>query len=448
MEKSNEMETANIKKLAIKVSLPMVMSMISIALYGIVDTIFVSNISENALESVSLSIPFQSIITSIGLGIGIGINSVLAKSLGEKNTEKSNKIVGYGIIFTFISWVITAIISIFTIKPFFQFFTSNLSLQQSGYQYLSIISILSFGTLYQILFEKILEAYGKTKTSMIVQFSGTIVNLILDPILIFGFYKIPAMGIKGAAIATITGQIFGMIIGIISIISRSMFKLKMFIKTKTEKQTILSIFKVGFPTFILEALNSFITIYLNKILISFSNEAVSVWGIYNQLQKFVLIIVYGLNYGMIPILAYNWGAKHKNRIKECIKFFLELACGVTLVGELLFFITPNFLLSFFKVSENVLQIAIPAFKILSFGFIFSGISLVISSVAQAFGNGTYSLIINLLRKLIIVVPFVFIFKNIMEIYSVWLSFTIAEVITTIIAIFLYKNIRKKIIDKI
>ena len=282
---------------------------------------------------------------------------------------------------------------------------------------------------------------------MIVQFSGTIINLILDPILIFGLLGLPALGIKGAAIATVTGQIIGMIIGLISIIKNKIFKFKDLLNIKMNKKLIKDIYKVGVPTMILEAVTSFIALFLNKILITFSESAVSVWGIYYQVQRFVFIIIYGLNYGMIPIVAYNLGAKKKERVQESIKFFMQLAIGVALVGELLFLLLPGQLINFFEITQEVYNIALPAFRILAIGFSFAAIALVLSATFQAFGNGTYSLIVNLSRKLIFVIPIIFILKNFIGIYSIWVSFTIAEIITMLIAIVLYRRISKNIIEK-
>ena len=448
MNETNEMETMSIPKLGLKISIPMVISMISIALYEIVDTMFISNINNDALTTISLSIPIIAIITAIALGTSIGVNSILAKTLGEKNEEKAKKIISTVFLLTIINWIIIATISFFGIKIFFEFFTDNEEIRNLGNEYLKIISICSVGSLFQILFEKILEAYGKSKASMFVQFSGAIVNLILDPILIFGFLKIPALGIKGAAISTITGQCFGMLLGLFIILKNKIISITEIFNCKLEKNIIIDIYKVGFPTIILEAVGSFISLLLNKILITFSESAVSVWGIYNQLQKFVIIIVYGLNYGMIPILAYNWGAKKKKRIEECISFFLKLAAGVVIVGELIFLLVPKQIISIYNVTDEILNIGIPAFRILAIGFIFAGISLVLSSSFQAFGNGTYSLIVNISRKIIIVLPLIFLLRNILGISAIWVSFTIAEIVTMVIAIFLFKNIKKNIIEKI
>lgn len=444
----NEMETMGIKKLALKISTPMVISMISIALYGIVDTMFVSKISNEALTTISLAVPVMYIITAIALGTGIGVNTILAKTLGEKNENKVSRIILTGIVLTIFSWVIVTIMSLCIIKPFFEFFTQNSEIKKLGYQYLSIISIFSFGTLFQILIEKVLEAYGKSKSSMIVQFSGAIVNLILDPILIFGLLGMPKLGIKGAAISTVAGQIFGMIIGLYFIWKNKMINKQDILNFKFEGEIIKDIYKVGIPTMILEAATSLVTLILNKILITFSEAAVSVWGIYCQLQKFVIIIVYGLNNGMIPIVAYNWGAKKRIRVKESIKFFLKLAIGVTALGMLIFLLVPSQIVSIYKVSNDILNMAIPAFRILSLGFIFAGISLVFSASFQAFGKGTYSLIINLSRQIIIAIPLIFIFKDLLGVNAVWISFAIAEVITMIIAVTLYRKVKQNIIEKI
>lgn len=448
MERANEMETMDIKKLAIKISTPMIISMISIALYGIVDTMFISGISGEALTTISLSMPIVAIITAIGLGTGIGVNAILAKTLGEKKEEKVKKIIVTGILVTLISWIIVAIISGLGSKAFFRVFTENLEIQKLGNEYLSIISIFSIGTLFQILFEKILEAYGKSKSSMIVQFSGAVINLILDPIFILGFGFIPALGIKGAAIATVTGQIFGMLIGVYFIIKNKLIEKKDIFEFKFEKSIVKDIYKVGVPTMILEAATSFITLILNKILIMFSEAAVSVWGIYCQLQKFVIIIVYGLNNGMIPIIAYNWGAKKKARVKEAIRFFLKLAIGVTAIGAIVFLLLPGQLASIYEITDEILNISVPAFRILALGFVFAGISLVLSASFQAFGKGTYSLIINLSRQIIFALPIIFILKGFMGIYAVWTAFAISEVITMLIATVLYRKVNKNIIENI
>ena len=443
---SNDMETMPINKLAFKISIPMVISMISIALYGIVDTMFISKISNNALTAAALSIPVQSIITAIALGTSIGLNALLAKTLGEKNEGKTKSIIKFGFIVTFISWVVIVIASKLSLHSFFGLFTQNENIKKLGNNYLSIISLFSIWSLYQILFEKILEAYGKTKSSMIIQFGGAIINLILDPILIFGYFGIPALGISGAAISSVIGQFIGMMIGMIIILKDNIFTLNELLKIKIEKSIFKDIFKVGLPTMILESVASFITLILNKVLGEFSDNAISVWGIYCQLQKFVIIIVYGFNYGMIPIIAYNWGAKNKQRVFETIKTFLKISVGVTLIGELVFLLGTKQIIQIYNVPDDIFNVAIPAFRILAMGFIFAGISLTLSATFQAFGNGLYSLIVNLSRQIIFTLPFIILLKKLIGINGIWISFTIAEIFTMIIAIILYLNTLKKVLN--
>lgn len=448
MKNVNEMEELEIKKLSLKVSIPMVIAMISISLYGIIDTMFVSNIGSDALTTISLAIPIVAIITAVGLGTSIGVNAILAKTLGEKNEDKVKKIILTGIALIFISWIAIIVCGILGLKPLLESFTENKEIHRLGYEYLSVICIFSIGSLYLILFEKILEAYGKTKSSMTIQVLGAIINLILDPILIFGLFDKPALGIKGAAISTVIGQIIGMIVGLIIILKNKIITWNDLNNIKIDRKVAKDIYRVGLPTMFLESTSSFISLILNKILFSFSESAVSVWGIYYQLQKFIFIIIYGLNYGMIPIIAYNWGARKKKRISQSLKFFLKLAIGITAISGLAFFIFSDQLISIFNISEEILNIGNIAFKILSCGFIFAGVSSVLSASFQAFGKGIYSLVISMCRKIIIVLPLIILLREMLGINAVWVSFTIAEILTMIVALTFYKKINREIITRI
>ena len=443
------METMSIPKLAIKTSIPMVISMISIALYGIIDTIFVSGISEKALTAITLAYPIQNIITSIGLGTGIGINSLLARTLGEKDNEKVKKIINNGISLNVVLWIAIALIFSFFSKPMMSFFTNDIEIINLSSIYLIILSVFSVGTLFQIFIEKILEAYGNTKESMIIQIIGSVINLILDPILIYGAFSFKGLGIMGAAIATIIGQIIGMIIGV-----RYMFKFKLInidnikYNLKMDKNIIREIYVVGIPTIILEIVSSFIMLWINKILIDYSEAAVTVWGVYGKIDKFVLITIYGLNYGMIPILAYNLGAKRKDRIDEALSFFAKVVFVITLIGTIVVISIPSVLLQMFDISKETLELGCKVFRILSMGFVFAGMNMMLSAVFQAFGNANYSLIVKLLRKLFIVMPIIYIFKNIFGMEIIWWSFLIAEVITLCVAIILFRKLYNKEINKI
>ncbi len=441
MKKSIEeyMEKMDYKTTAWKISIPMVISMISIALYGIVDTIFISNLSENALNAISLAYPVQNTIIAIGLGIGIGINVVLSRAIGEKNKLKANNIIVNGFILSFISWILVAILSIFGIKGFFRFFTNDNEVIKLGVSYLSITSILSIGAIYQIIYEKILESYGKTKESMILQISGAIVNLILDPILIYGLLGAPKMGINGAAIATVIGQIFGMIVGTIFAFKNKIIQKSIFKQIKCDPKTMKLILNVGIPIMITETLSSVILLVTNKILSDISSLGVAVWGIYAKVEKFIFITIYGFNYGMMPMIGYCIGAGKKEKVRDIIKYFYKVAFTISVIGMLVFLVFAKQIISWFKVSNETLEIGVLAFRILSLGFIFQGTSTVLSAVFQCFEKSLYSLIISLFRKIFIAIPIILLLKGMFGLNIVWFSFTIAEIITTIIAIVLYKR---------
>ena len=449
MDESIDMGKMKISKLAWKISLPMIISMISIALYGIIDTIFVSKTGDSALTAISLAYPIQNVITAIGLGLSIGINSLLSRTLGEKNAEKCKAVIINGIKLTIISWVVVAIIIAIFSNLIFEFFTKNQEIIDLGATYIKILGIFSFGTLFQITFEKILEAHGKTKDSMYVQIIGAVINLILDPIFIFGFWIFKPMGIKGAAIATILGQIVGMIYGTYLVF----FKYKMFNfsdlkNTRIEKSIVKDIYKVGFPTTLLEIVTSMIVFIFNKILIDFGDSAVDIWGIYERVQKFVLITIYGLNYGMIPIVGYNLGAKNYDRVKETIKYFLKISIAITAIGTIIFMIFPSTLVGWFTKTEFTINMGIEAFRVLGIGLIFAGVSLVLSATFQSFGNGSYSLIITMCRKIAITLPIVYLFKNTFGVSIFWWAVTIAEIVTMGIAILLFKKATKNYENKV
>lgn len=433
-----------ISKLAFKLSIPMIISMISMAIYNIVDTIFVSGIGENALTAVSLSFPIQVIISAIGLGSGIGINSLLAKMLGKKDEKTSKNIIFTSLLSGIICFLL--VILIFNknvLIKFFKLFTSNKEILNLGYNYLRIIVIFSFTTIFSNIFNKILEAYGKAKLSMISQFIGIITNIILDPLLIYGANGCFSFGIKGAAYATIIGSAFGMIFSLLSIIClKDIYKPKLnecYINFKL----FTKIYKVGLPSIILESVAPITTIVLNNILIKFSEDAVTLYGLYYKTQSFIFMIISGLNYGMIPIVAFNYGANKKERVLEAIKLFSKISFTVTAIGTLIFAVFAKNILGIFNVSENILMIGEIAFRILCIGFIFAGQCFIISSVFQALGNGKESLIIFLIRK--VIVPFLFIYFSIdiLGLNAVWISFTLAEIIAFIIAEVMYKNKKKK-----
>jgi len=442
MQEVNKLGTTPIKKLSMIMSLPMVASMIALALYNLVDSIFIARISENALSAVSYSSPVQLIMIAVALGTGVGINSILSRKLGEKDYKTSKKIIFNGLILIFISYLLFLIFGLFFTETFFSFFTKNKEIISLGKTYLSTCTIFSLGMFFQIAFEKIMEAIGKPVKSMLIQFSGALINLILDPILIFGFWKIPGLGILGAAMATVIGQTLGMLIGVLLNI-KHIKSLKNKENFKLDRKIIKEIYSVGFPTIILESVSAFVTIILNKFLVIISENLVSVWLIYIKIQSFIFMIVYGFNNGMIPIIGYNYGAKNENRVNETVRFFLKLSVSVMFLGMLLFLIFPEWLFNIYKASPEVITYGIPAVRILSLGFIFAGISIILSGYFQATGYGSYSLVVFLTRQLIVAVPLVFLINYLFNYKYIWFAFVISEFTAMVYAIIKYRKIKVK-----
>lgn len=440
--KNNEMEELNLKKLSLKMSIPMVISMISLALYNLVDSIFVSNIGTEALTAISLSYPIQAIVTAIALGTGIGINSLISRKLGENQKEAAQNIVLQGVFLTIVTYLIVSIFTVTLLDKVVACFTSNALIIEYTNHYLWICLFFSTGLLFQILFQKISEAYGKTIYSMVIQLSGAVINLILDPILIYGLFGMPALGVKGAAIATVIGQASGMILGFILLKKNCVtFDIKKF---KFSMKTIKEIYQVGLPTIISESMVAFVTLILNKLLIGFSNFAVPFWGIYNRIQSFIFMIVYGFNYGMLPIVGYNYGAKRYDRMKQTIKIFIIYAEIIMILGMIVFIGFGNIIFKIYGAEKGIIDIGINGLRILSLGFVFAGISLVLSSVFQAIGKGIYSLIIFMLRQLAINIPIIYLLKGYTDINAIWHIFVLSEIIAMIVSYILYKKTMKKI----
>lgn len=435
-----------ISKLAVRLSIPMIISMLSMAIYNLVDTMYISRLSGEALLAVSLSFPVQLILSAIGLGIGIGINSYLAKTLGKKDKEKAKSIIFNGILAGIFGYIIVLIIyKLDILNMFFKIFTTDDTIIKLGIDYLSVIMLFTFFNIFQNIFNKILEAHGKAKLSMIAQFIGIIVNIILDPILIFGINGNLAYGIKGAAIATIVGRGLGTLFSLICILVIKEIELPKIKECKINLKESYCIYKVAIPTMLTESIAPFTTIVLNNILLSFSEDAVSLYGIYYKVQSFIFMIIKGLEYGMLPIVAYNLGANKKDRVKETLRLFFIAALVVSVSGTILFMVIPRNLINIFDVNENIVAIGENAFRILSLGFIASGQCFIITAFFQALGNGKEGLIIFLLRKVVIPFGFIFATKNIIGLNSIWFGFAIADILTYLIALIMYKHKKKQIL---
>lgn len=445
VREENKMGTMPENKLLLGMSLPMMLSMLVQALYNIVDSIFVSRIDENALTAVSMAFPIQSLMIALGAGTGVGINALLSRSLGEKEYERVNKTAENGVFLSFISFVIFFLIGIFVTVPFYASQTKDMQILEYGKQYLSIICCGSIGIYTQFVFEKLLQSTGKTFYTMITQMVGAIINIILDPILIFGLLGFPALGVAGAAIATIFGQ---MVAGALAIYFniRKNTEVKMQIRGfRPDKKIIAQIYKVGIPSIIMQSIGSVMTYSLNKILIGFTSTAVAVFGVYFKLQSFIFMPVFGLNNGMVPIIAYNYGAGKRVRLLKTLKLSIAYAVGLMFVGLLVFQIFPTQLFTLFDASETMLSIGIPALRIISVHFLLAGFCIISGSLFQALGNGVYSMLISIARQLVVLLPAAYLLSLTGNVNNVWWAFPIAELMSMALTIFFLIRINKTVI---
>ncbi|MFQ9513473.1 MAG: MATE family efflux transporter [Clostridia bacterium] len=443
--KENKMGTMPVNKLLVTMSLPMVISMIVQALYNIVDSIFVSRLSEDALTAVSMAFPMQNLMISVAVGTGVGINAMLSRALGEKKFEAANKTAENGIFIEVLGYVLFLLIGIFVTKPFFLAQAGAGDIANMGIEYTRICLLMSFGIFMQIGFERILQSTGRTIFTMITQSTGAIINIILDPILIFGLFGMPKMGVAGAAIATVTGQICAAILAITFNLTKNPDVHISFKGFKPQIIFVKNILSVGIPSIIMSSVGSAMTFGMNKILITFSSTAVAVFGVYFKLNSFVFMPVFGLNNGMVPIVSYNYGAQNKKRLTKTIKLSIMYAVCIMFIGIMLFQFIPDVLLRLFDASDHMLEIGIPALRVISLSFAFAGICIVISSSLQALGHGFLSMMISITRQLIILLPSAYILAKFGGIHAVWWSFNIAEIASLTLSVLFFKHMYNKII---
>lgn len=443
VRQENKMGIMPIPKLLITMSLPMIASMLVQALYNVVDSMFVAQLNENALTAVSLAFPIQNLMIAVAAGTGVGINALLSKSLGEKQYNTANAIARNGILLGVLSSLIFAIAGIFGSRLFFEMQTEDVQIIEYGTQYMSMITIASIGIFMQITFERLMQSTGKTIFNMITQGLGAIINIILDPILIFGWFGLPKMGVFGAAVATVIGQIIAAILGIFFNWKYNREVHVTFKGFKPCGKTIGNIYKIGVPSIIMQSIGSLTTFGMNNILLMFSSTAATVFGVYFKLQSFIFMPVFGLTNGMIPIVAYNYGARNKKRIYQTMKLSAVIAVSIMLVGVAIFQTVPATLLGLFEASDHMLAIGVPALRTISLSFIFAGFCIVSSSVFQALGNGVYSMIMSFARQIIVILPVAFIFAKLFGLDAVWYSYPIAEIVSVVICVFMLKRIINK-----
>ena len=438
--KENKMGVMPVNRLLITMSLPMVISMLVQALYNIVDSVFVAQINEAALTAVSMAFPIQNLMIAVAAGTGTGVNALLSKSLGEKNKRMVDDTANMGVFLAICSYAVFAIIGIFLSRIYFAAQISDAQIIEYGDEYMSVICLFSFGLFGQIITERLLQATGRTIFTMFTQGIGAIINIILDPILIFGLLGLPAMGVTGAAAATVIGQIIAAILGFVC---NAVYNHDITLSIKgifTIDTTVISkVYRVGIPSIIMQSITSVMTFSLNKILAEFSSTAVAVFGVYYKLNSFIFMPVFGMNNGLVPILSYNYGARKPDRIKKTIKLGMKHAVAIMIFGMLLFELFPSGLLGIFDASQEMLSIGCVALRIIASSFVFAGVAIICSTVFQAIGNPLHSLIMSVCRQLLVIVPVAWLLSLSGRLELVWLAFPIAEFVSVAMSIFFMKK---------
>lgn len=447
MQPVNKMGVMPVDRLLLSMSLPMMISMLVQALYNIVDSIFVSQINEFALRAVSLAFPIQSLMIAVAVGTAVGVNAFLSKTLGEREFEKANTIAVNGIFIELISYAAFALIGIFVSRPFFASQTVIAEVREYGTAYLTICCAVSVGIFMQTIFERLLQSTGKTFYAMITQGVGAIINLIFDPILIFGLFGAPKMGVAGAATATVLGQMVAAVLAII-------FNLKInkeihitFKGFRPNGSLIAHIYKVGVPSIVMQAIGSVMTYGMNLILEAFG-AAQTVFGIYFKLQSFIFMPVFGLNNGMVPVIAFNYGAGSRERVVKTMKSSIKYAVGIMLVGLMVMELIPAQLIGLFNATDELLEIGVPALRTICLSYCIVGYSIVVGSVFQALGNGVYSMLVSMARQLCVLLPAAYLLSLSGNVNLIWWAFPVAELVGAGMSTVFLTRVYKKIISHI
>ena len=446
--KENKMGVMPIDKLIISMSLPIMISMLVQALYNIVDSIFVAKISEDALTAVSMAFPIQNLMIAVGAGTAVGVNALLARSLGEKDFDRVNKIAENAVFLVVLSYAAFLLIGLFLVEPFYRSQTDIESIITYGKDYMVVVCCFSFGIFSQLMFERMLQATGRTIYTMITQSVGAIINIILDPILIFGLLGLPKMGVTGAAVATVIGQIAaGVMAATINHFKNNEVNIRMK-GFRPNGNIIKMIYGIGVPSIVMQAIGSIMNYGMNVILISFSSTATAVFGVYFKLQSFVFMPSFGFNNGVIPIIAYNYGAGSRERVVKTMKHSIVYIMSLLFVGLIVFQLIPEPLLRLFEASDNMLSLGVPALRTISLSFIFAGFCIACGSAFQALGKAVYSMIVTVARQLILFLPVAYMLAQLGNVDYVWWAFPIAEFMSLAMTILFLVILNKKVISKI
>lgn len=446
MPPENKMGTMPVGRLLVNMSVPMVISMFVQALYNVVDSIFVARISESALTAMSLAFPLQSLMIALAVGTGVGMNALLSRSLGEGNRERAEKTAMNGVFLALMNALLFVLVACFGFGPYFRAQTDDPAILRYGTQYLSICCGASFGLFISITMDRLLQSTGRTSLSMLSQLLGTITNIVLGPVLILGWLGLPSLGVVGAAVATVIAQTAAASFGLYLNLRHNRDLRLRLVNLRPDGAIIRRIYSVGLPAIVMNSLNSLATFTFNQILLSFSTTATAVFGVYFRLQSFVFMPVFGLNSGMVPVIAYNYGAGKRDRIVGTMRLSWVAACAVMAAGTLLFQLFPASLLNLFSASADMLAIGVPALRIISLHFVLAGFTIVSVAVFQALGNGFTSLAVTVARQLIVLLPAAYLLGLSGSLSLVWFAFPIAEMSSLLVTLFFLRRTFRRVVD--
>ena len=447
IQKENKMGVMPVGKLLFTMSLPIMISMLVQALYNVVDSMFVARVSENALTALSIAFPIQNLMIAVSVGLGVGLNAVVSRALGAKDTKGVNRAATNGIMLMFICGLLFMLGGATLVRPYFEMQTDIEEIVTSGIDYTSIVMMGSMGVFMQILFERLLQSTGRTMLTMFSQGVGAIINIIFDPIFIFGYFGFPKMGVAGAAYATILGQWVAALLGLILNIRKNpevSISMKGF---KPHGATIRLILSIGIPSVVMQSIGSVMTFLMNQILIAFSSTAVAVFGVYFKLQSFVFMPVFGLTNGTVPIVAYNFGARKGDRMKKTIQYSVYAAIVIMICGALIFQSIPDKLLMLFDASDEMLRVGVPALRIISLSFPLAGFGIGAGAVFQALGFSVYSMFISLIRQLVVLIPCAYLIGMLTgDVTGVWWAFVVAEVVSLTVSALYLRRVNRDVIQ--
>lgn len=442
MEKTNKFESSQLLPLIIKMAIPSIFSMLIQSMYNIVDSIFVARIGTEALTAVSIAFPIQNLILALTVGFGTGLNAFLSRKLGSKDIEKANQAATQGLLTALIHYGIVVIVGLLFAKSFMRMFSDDALTLSLGYEYISVIFLFSFGVFIHITIEKVYQACGNMVAPMLFQLVGSIVNIILDPIFIFGWLGLPAMGIRGAAIATVIGQMSSMLLAVLFLKKEKLQIQLIFKGFKWDKLLTRELYYNSIPSFLLLSIGSVMVSGLNLILATFSQVGVLIFGVYYKVQTFVFMPINGLVQGTLPIMSYSYGAKNQGRLNESLKLSLILAESFSVLGTLVFIIFPQPIIALFSSDPTVLTMGSQALQIIALSFCFASIGYVFTSYFQATGRQFSSVTLILIRQLLLLLPVAFCLSRFLGIAGIWWAFLVTEAVTAAVSIYLYQKDRR------